>query len=352
MRKFLFFSEKPQAKTLLLHISLFILTFLTCSIAGTLWANQDFTDLANINSGFTYAVLILTFLSSHEFGHYIAARIHGVEATLPFYIPFPPFMGFPSFGTFGAVIKTRSPIYTKKALFDIGASGPLAGFAVCFLFLFIGLITLPPKEVIYEFHPEYITNFGGLIPATGLHFGDTLLYWIMSHLFANPTAWLPPMNEIYHYPLLNVGWFGLFVTSLNLLPFGQLDGGHIAYAMFGAKQKIIAKVVFITLLVIGGLSMLGVAYELLQVDSSSKIVIFLQNMLLPPLIWLKNNIPFIYSLWSGWLFWALLGLFVVKLPHPAIGGDDEINQPRRILGWLAAAILITSFSWNGIYLIE
>jgi hypothetical protein len=349
---FKFFSSKPKPQTLLLHISLFVLTFFASSIAGVMWANQDYTELSNISFGFTYAVLILTFLSAHEFGHYIAARFHGVDATLPFYIPFPPILGMPSFGTLGAVIKTRTPIQSRRALFDIGAAGPLAGFVVCVIFLLIGMLTLPQKEIIYLIHPEYLTEYGGVIPTSGLHFGDTIFYWFMSNVFANPSGWLPPMNEIYHFPFLNVGWFGLFVTTLNLLPFGQLDGGHIAYAMFGNFQKKIAKVVFVFLIVLGSCSLFGLLYQFLQMDYPAQIYIIIQDSLLPPLTWINNNIPFIYSFWDGWLFWAFIGLFFVKLKHPEIPDNIGLDTKRKVLGWIAFAVLITSFSWNGILIIE
>lgn len=346
--------EPVQAKRapqrIWLHVLLFAFTFLTCTIAGVQWAFKDFSDAMNWHYGLTYAVLILGFLSAHEFGHYFAARYHKVDATLPYYIPFP-LPIFINFGTFGAVIKTRTPIRSRNALLDIGAAGPIAGFIVCVGYLIYGFATLPPIDFLYQIHPEYITKYGGAIPATSLHFGDTLLYHVLAMLFANPNGFLPPMNEVYHYPFLNVGWFGLFVTSLNLLPIGQLDGGHIVYAMFGGKHARIARRAWRVLLVFGLFSLFAVAYDLLQFEYPNSIYIFLQDSLLPLLSFIKTK-PFIYNMWTGWLVWAIITRFVIKLDHVPVPDTEPLSTGRKIVGWLCFAILILSFSYNGIYVIE
>ena len=339
-------------KRLYIHILLFVVTFFSTALAGVQWANKDFTELLNWHYGLTYAVLIMTFLTAHEFGHYIAARLHKIDSTLPFYIPIPiPYINF--FGTMGAVIKTRTPFTSRKALFDVGVAGPIAGFVVSFTFLCIGLLTLPSKEFIYSIHPEYLRLAGGAIPATGLHFGDTLLYEIMTKLLANPNGFLPPMNEIYHYPFLNVGWFGLFVTALNLIPIGQLDGGHVVYAMFGKKwHSLIARVFWWTMLIIGFGTLLSLLHESLQTDYPGKFYIFFQDLLYNPLNWLKHNFPWYMEGWGGWLFWALITKFLIKLDHPVIEDDEKLGTIRTILGWCAIAILILCFSYNGIYFLE
>lgn len=336
-----FFSRYPY----LIHIILFIVTFFTCTIAGTLWAYKDITNPSNWHFGLTYAVLILTFLSSHEFGHYFASRIHKVDATLPYYIPFP-FPIAPNFGTFGAVIKTRTPIPTNKALFDIGVAGPISGFVVCLIILIYGLHTLPTIDYIYSIHPEYIIKYGGRIPENNLFFGDTLLYTFISKLFANPHGFLPPMNEIYHYPFLCVGWFGLFVTSLNMIPIGQLDGGHVTYAMFGKKNHgRIAKFSWWFIIIIGFGSVLGIAVDYLTE--------YLKDPLIFPLLMrLKHIIPWYFRGWEGWIFWAFITRVVIKMHHPPIMYEEELDPTRKLIGWLALAILILCFSYNGIYIIE
>ncbi len=347
-------AHKPKKDNkFVLHIVLFISTFLSVGVAGVQWAGKDFTNLLNWHYGLTYAVLITVFLSAHEFGHYFASRIHKVDATLPYYIPMP-IVYLNPFGTFGAVIKTRSPITSRKAMFDIGVAGPISGFIVCFAFLVYGLMTLPGIDFIYKIHPYYLTKFGGKIPHTDLFFGDTILYYIMAKIFANPHGFLPPMNEIYHYPFLNVGWFGMFVTSLNMLPIGQLDGGHVIYSMFGGKiQRKVAKTTWWLMIVIGIGSLLELLYETLKISQPGGFYNFLQNSLMPVLTWLKNYVPWFMSGWGGWLFWALVTRIFIKLGHPEIGEEDEVlDSKRRMIGWAAIIIFIVTFSYNGIYFIQ
>jgi len=352
------YNEKMRKRTkghpTYIHVLLFIATFLSAALAGVNWAGKDYTNLDNFEYGILYGILVITFLTAHEFGHYIASRIHGVNATLPYYIPFPPTPVFPSlFGTFGAVIKTRSPIMTNKALFDIGVSGPIAGFIVALIFLIYGLLTLPGIEFIYSIHPEYMLLFNGQIPPISLHFGDTILYSFLSHTIANPNGFLPPMNEIYHYPFLNVGWFGLFVTSLNMIPIGQLDGGHVTYAMFGGEKQLkIAKIFWWIMMIVGGAATLGLVLELVNLIEPDSFFSFIRYLLIPPLTWIKVNVPWFYSGWSGWLFWGLITKFFIKLPHPTIYSDDKLDNKRIVIGWFALIILLLSFSYNGIYFVE
>jgi membrane-associated protease RseP (regulator of RpoE activity) len=343
--------EKPKREKYWLNVFLFLLTVMSTVMAGTLWAGKDFYDISNWGAGVTYSILLLTFLSAHEFGHYFAARYHGVKSTLPFYIPMP-FVEINFFGTFGAVIKTRTPIITKKALFDIGVAGPLAGFVVSVLFLIYGFSTLPGIDYIYNIHPNYLLDYGGKIPETSLFFGDTLLYWILAELFKNPNGFLPPMNEMYHYPFLNVGWFGLFVTTLNLLPFGQLDGGHISYAMFGKKQGVIAKYLWWLIIFIGIGALFQILIEVFKMDYTNSLFQFFKDLLLPALEWLKSIVPWYFSGWGGWLFWALIARFFIKIKHPPLDDDTELDSNRRMIGWAAFVILLLSISYNGIYFVE
>jgi membrane-associated protease RseP (regulator of RpoE activity) len=342
---------KINKKRLWIHIALFLVTFLTCTIAGTQWAYKDFLDISNWHHGLTYAVLIMAFLSAHEFGHFFASRYHGVDASLPYFIPMPLPYIIINFGTFGAVIKTRSPVPSRRALFDIGVAGPIAGFIVCFAFLLYGLQTLPPIEYLYNIHPEYLAN-GGEIPEKSLFFGDTLMYWIMSELFANPDGFLPPMNEIYHYPFLNVGWFGLFVTTLNMLPMGQLDGGHVTYAMFGRRHAKIARTAWWIIIIIGMGSLLGMLHEAFRMENSSPVFHFFKGIFMPPLQWISENAPFVFRGWFGWIFWAAITKFFIKLDHPPVQDNEPIGATRMAIGWAALAILFLSFSYNGIYYIE
>ncbi|MGA2668630.1 MAG: site-2 protease family protein [Ignavibacteria bacterium] len=296
-----------------LNIFLFVFTFFTTTMAGTAWLNIDPYDISNFKYGLTYSILILFVLSCHEFGHYFAARIHKVKVTLPYYIPFP-FLFLNPFGTMGAVIRMQSPSRTKKALFDIGIAGPVAGFIASLLVLIWGMTHLPPFEYIYTMHPDYMHTG---IPTTGFSFGNTLLYWSLGKILtASPTLFLPPMNEMYHYPFLCVGWFGLLVTALNLLPVGQLDGGHITYALLGSKHAIVARIFFGFTLSMGLVGLLPFAG-----------INFLSN----------------YSL-ANWLVWALLIYFVIKVDHPPVYDPEPIGLRRQLWGWFALFMFVSSFT--------
>ena len=335
------FPQKKKPKFILASI-LFILTFLSCVVAGLSWAGIEEINAFSLQIGLTYAILIMVFLLAHELGHYFAARYHKVDVTLPYFIPFP---FFSPFGTMGAFIKTKTPIVSRKVLFDIGASGPLVGFVFCFLFLIIGLLTCPPLDYLYTIHPEYQYSQWD---TSGLYFGDTILFELMKHIVSAP-SYLPPMNEIYHYPFLCVGWFGMFVTAMNLLPFGQLDGGHILYAMFGKKQHLIANISWWLLLILSLGSGFGYLYSLLQIDIPGFFFITLQDYFLPVLEWIQQNATWYFMGWSGWLFWAFLSRFFIKLPHPIVEDDEPIGTKRVVLGWIAIVIFFLTFTYNGIY---
>jgi membrane-associated protease RseP (regulator of RpoE activity) len=305
-------SVKPSK--VIIHLGLFIVSFFTVTVAGVQWLNRDPFDLTNFASGIPYSFSILFILTCHEFGHYFAARFHGVDATLPYFIPFPTLPSVVNFGTLGAVIRTKSAIPSKRVMFDIGVAGPIVGFIATLLILSYGFLALPGKEFILSIHPQY---FSGTQPTAGvdLTFGNPLLYQFLSFIFTNPTnQFVPPMTEMYHYPYLCAGWFGLFVTSMNLLPVGQLDGGHLAYTMFGTRHKIIARSTFIVIIVIGLLGLL-------------------------PLL----NISFSLG-WTGWLFWGLILFFVVKLDHPPVLDETPLDKFRRNVGWATFGILCLSFT--------
>ncbi|MBE2281439.1 MAG: site-2 protease family protein [Ignavibacteriaceae bacterium] len=248
----------------MINLILVLITFVTTVIAGAQWVlGYGVLDVSQLYHGLPYAFSILFMLGTHEFGHYFASLAHKVKVTLPYFIPFPSIEGFLNFGTMGAVIKTKSPIQNKTALFDIGIAGPVAGFIASIGLVIYGFSTLPGKDYILGIHPDYDTLEYGAA-GVSLIFGDNILFSVLRDMFANsPDGFIPPMNEIYHYPYLCVGWFGLFVTALNLIPVGQLDGGHIMYAMFGSKvQKIVAWVFMLFMLVWGGLGILTSFYDL------------------------------------------------------------------------------------------
>jgi membrane-associated protease RseP (regulator of RpoE activity) len=323
---------------------LFLFTIITTMIAGTALAGKEIWEITNWWFGLPYSLLVMTFLSAHEFGHYFASKYHKVDASLPYFLPMP-FVFLSPFGTFGAFIKTNVPIPNRKALFDIGVAGPLAGFVVCLIILIIGLTNLPPKEYLYSIHPEFMMQ-GGEVSPYGLYFGTTILYETFAKLFVSPNEFLPPMNKIYHYPFLCVGWFGMFVTALNMLPIGQLDGGHVIYAMFGKQQRIISRIFWWVLLVIGMGSIIGIGLGWIE----QQLYVFAPtSSLLDLLAWIKTHFAWYFEGWNGWLFWVAITRFIMKLDHPSIRGRKPIGRGRMIVGFIAIAIFVLSFSFQGIY---
>jgi membrane-associated protease RseP (regulator of RpoE activity) len=198
-------SDEITVGRLLLHIFLLGLTILTTTIAVGLWWLNGFSE------GVVYSFTLLSILGAHEMGHYIACRWYGVRATLPYFIPVP----FPPVGTFGAFIKIKSPIPSRRALFDIGIAGPLAGYIFAIPAAFIGHYFAAPSRV-------------SEITEGSITFGDPLLFQ-----FLQRALHLPSMIEMN--PVWWAAWIGVFMTALNLLPVGQLDGGHVTYAVLGRR---------------------------------------------------------------------------------------------------------------------
>ncbi len=309
------FRAKKFDHNYILHIGLFVVTFITTTIAGIEWTTGKIGpyQINDFIHGLPYSFSILFILGVHEFGHYFASLYHKVKVTLPYFIPLPHAIGL--FGTMGAVIKTKSPIPDNKAMFDIGAAGPISGFIACLIVLIYGFTHLPPADYILQIHPDYYSPEYGK-NAIGFAFGDTLLFSMLKFLFTNVSQFVPPMSEVYHYPYLCVGWFGLFVTSMNLIPVGQLDGGHIIYSMFGEKkQEAIASIAMILLVFLGVLGILG---SFLNIGPTIG--------------------------WSGWLLWSVILYFFIKVKHPPVNKFEELDWRRKILGYIAILIFILSFS--------
>ena len=300
-----------------IHILLFVITFITLLIAGMEWTTGTMGpyEITSLVKALPFTLGILFFLSAHEFGHYFAAVYHKVKTTLPYYIPFPPIPGMFNFGTMGAVIKIKSPIPNNKVMFDIGVAGPIAGFIACLIVLVYGFTHLPGPEYILSIHPDFFSpeyNHNGMI----FEFGNTLLFSFLKEIFTTKAQFVPPMSEIYHYPYLCVGWFGLFVTAMNMLPVGQLDGGHVIYSMFGFKwHKRIASVVLIIITFLGVIGLIDTMLSL--------------NMEIG---------------WSGWLFWALILYFVIKVKHPPVTVHEKLSPGRMILGYISLIVFLLTFS--------
>ena len=200
--------------------SSFLFTLLTTIFAGALQEGVNpFETPGQIYRGIPFSFSLMGILLSHEFGHYLAAKRHGLNVTLPYFIPAPPIIG-----TFGAFIKMRSLVRDRRMLMDVGAAGPLVGVVVAIPLLIAGLRLSEVKLIQGE---------------AGMNLGSSLLLSLLSRIVVGP---LPEGYDIVIHPVGFAGWIGLLVTALNLLPVGQLDGGHVAYALFGEWQNRISKI--------------------------------------------------------------------------------------------------------------
>ena len=219
-----------------LSLTLFLLTVLSTLIAGGLWSGSlpfvTFDPLRNpmeLLKGAPFALTLLGILGTHEFGHYFVARSYGASVSLPYFIPAPPPLPF---GTLGAVIVMRSPVRDRNSLFDIAVAGPLAGLVVAVPLLLLGLTW----------------SRVGPVPPDAMSFGDSLLMRFLTYLVFGR---IPDGMDVFIHPVALAGWVGLFVTALNLFPVGQLDGGRIAYALFGARHRQVSIATFFGLLALG-----------------------------------------------------------------------------------------------------
>lgn len=237
-----------------------------------------------LKSGVSFSTSLLTILLAHEMGHYLACRFYGVKATLPFFIPAPPlFLA----GTFGAFIKMKSPIPSRRALFDVGLAGPLAGFVALLPIAVAGLLHLEPAQL-------------GM-PGEIIIFNDPLLFQALAKLIGADLANVAPN------PLYMAAWIGLLVTSLNLMPVGQLDGGHGTFALFGGRaHKLIGRCAFIAVAV---MSVLG-------------------------FVW--------YGSPSGFLYAVLLGV-MLRVRHPAPQHAEPLGTARIIVAVITLIVFALSF---------
>jgi membrane-associated protease RseP (regulator of RpoE activity) len=320
------------------HILLFVITFFTTTLSGTFWIGNpaSFEDLnllrQNFTTGLPFSISLLLFLTFHEFGHFFACVIHSVRATLPFYIPMPPITFILNIGTFGALIRIKERIPSSKSLFDIGVSGPLAGFVIALGLLIYGFTHLPTYDFVYSIHPEYL-ELGYIpdpVPGTLLT-GKNLLYILLENLF--PSPYQPPMHEMYHYPFLFAGWLGTFVTALNLLPVGQLDGGHVIHAMFGGTTHRKIALIFVWGIILLGLPtflewMIAVAAFLIGFDFTG----------LPYPEWVRA------ISWPSWIIWAVLLVKIIKIDHPPVLNEHPLDPNRQAIGWVSILIFFLCFT--------
>jgi len=269
--------DRPRNKVVV-NIALFLATVCTTLLAGAVLAEVNpFTDPSLIYKGIPFSASLMGILLSHELGHYLMSRCHGVDATLPYFIPAPTLIG-----TFGAVIKIKSAVPDRRALLDIGATGPIVGFVVSVPVLIIGLRM-----------SEVTHGISG-----GMSFGTSLLLEFIVRIV------LPSVPEGYAinlHPVALAGWLGLLVTMMNLLPMGSMDGGHIMYALFGKWHHLISRLVVVALIVMGVFG------------------------------------------WLGWAVWGTLNLFFGLRHAPPMYPEVALDRKRKLVAAVCALILLLTF---------
>ena len=390
-------------KPYLVHGGLFLVTLCTTTIAGAEWIyGKDwfFTGLtwSEIMDGLAFSVPFLLIFTFHEFGHYFTARKNNINSSLPYFIPLPPVL--PLFGTLGAVIRLKQKVKSARQNFDIGIAGPLAGFVVAMAVLLYGYTHLPPKEYVFEIHPEY--QYFGDDYARWVYDSDTIvtkdmmegvlsdsLLSTMPDTVINPSYFgpflkidkylmisffeeyvvpdehkdrIPNPYEMGHYPFLLAGFLALFFTALNLLPIGQLDGGHVVYGLFGRKgHSIIAVTGFIALLFYSGLGLITLKMPVEDLLLYIPMYIYYLYYCLRGLgVGMRDRLMYAVIIFTvqfviswqfpavqgftGWLLFAFLIGRLIGVHHPPAEIEEKLDSTRVLLGWIALLILVLCFS--------
>jgi membrane-associated protease RseP (regulator of RpoE activity) len=289
----------PRRRRLRVPLLLFLLTVVSTLFVGlhltqayernqppyneSIYSLEIFRQVADepllLLQGWPFAVTLLGILLAHELGHYFACRYYGIVASYPYFLPAPTLIG-----TMGAFIRIESPIVNRRALFDVGIAGPLVGFALAVPALAVGV-------ALSKVHP-------GALEESAIVFGNPPLVWLFSKVFW-PAV---PADHVFLHPIGRAAWVGLFATALNLLPVGQLDGGHIVYALAARRHRAFSRGFLLALL---GAGVVGVRYP--------------------------------DAIWPGWLFWGGL-LLIIGLRHPTVlDPGPPLDRRRR---WVAAIGLL------------
>ncbi len=310
---------KPKAANPWVNLALFLITLLSVIFAGAIYTyNGPETQttsglilslLRSLPSGVPFAISLLAILVAHEFGHYLAGRYHHTHVTLPYFIPFP----LSPFGTMGAFIQLKEPPRNKRILLDIGIAGPIAGLVVAIPVLLYGLslsrvepITIAPGQIftlegnsLLYLLSKFVV-FGQLLPHPVSYEGlPPLLYWVRYFFTSKP---LPVGGlDVLIHPVAWAGWAGLLVTALNLIPAGQLDGGHVMYVLLGKRARLLWPVILIALIALG-------------------------------------------FAWSGWWLWAGLIFFLGRIYAEPLDQVTQLDPKRRAIALVGLVIFFLVFT--------
>ncbi len=281
--------KDAKADNIWVNVALAIATLFTTTFAGAMMYGVDiFQDPLLAYKGLPFSLAIMAVLGSHELGHYIVSKKNGIDATLPYFIPFP----IPPIGTMGAIIRQKGPVPNRKALFDVGISGPLVGLAVAIVITAVGLM-LPAPAITAQ--PGDVTYF---------HLQTPLLFDLLAAII-RPGVNLESIN-----PIAFAGWVGMLVTVLNMIPIGQLDGGHVARAILGRWSDKLSKVLPMVILGFG-------IYSTFAMGAQGQM----------------------------WIFWGLLTAFMGGGEHPKPLEDTEnIGLLRAILSVIGFGLTILCFT--------
>lgn len=275
-----------------------------------------------LRTGALYVLAMLGILGSHEMGHYLMARYHKVQATLPFFIPMP----LNILGTLGAVIALREPAPNRRIQFDIGIAGPLAGLIIAVPVMIAGLMLSPvgTAETFMASVPESIRDQMAI-----MHEGQSLVYLGLKYLVFGQI--LPRGDvDVWVHPVAFAAWAGLLVTSLNLLPIGQLDGGHVLYGLLGDKAKVVRKPIIAILVVMAA------------VGTIREMVVGLPAGASMPLFQIIADLPI--PGWSGWWIWVGMIVLLMRRHAPVLDELTELDDRRKFLGVVMLIVFILIFT--------
>lgn len=289
-----------------IHVILFLITLVTTFISG-------FFQGGSITSGISFSAALIFILGTHEMGHFLYGRKYGVDITPPYFIPAPPYIS--PIGTFGAFIKIKSPISTKRALFDIGIAGPIAGIFAAIPVIIVGIKL------------SSVVAAGSKPLDNGLTLGSPLIFSLISDSIIGK---IPEGYDLLLHPVAFAGWIGLFVTALNLIPAGQLDGGHIMYSIFSKKWHQRTSVMIILVLLFFGLG-------------TQSIIQYFQSYLEGTALYNYKDI-LNFEGWAGWLMWAVLLTFMGTKHPPTMYDEIQLDGKRKLLSVVALFIFIGCFT--------
>ena len=264
-------------------------------------------------NGVFFSVALIFILGTHEMGHYVYGKKYGVDITPPYFIPAPPFIS--PIGTFGAFIKIKSAISTKKALFDIGIAGPLAGIVAAIPVIIIG-IRLSKVVEVTDKSLEY-----------GITLGSPLLFSLISDSVLGK---IPEGYDLLLHPVAFAGWIGLFVTALNLIPAGQLDGGHIIYAIFSRKWHRRFSIFIIIFLIVFGVGTKAIFSYFMPLIEGNNLGAYTEMIS--------------FEGWGGWVMWAAI-LTIMGTNHPPTRYDEiKLDGNRVFLSFVSLLVFIGCFT--------